>query len=134
MSAARVTPIARWWVAIMLALVAALFAASPADLSARPAPSADHHLSADGHFDHLAAVDHDHIGAAATAGAPELFAEALAPRLRTALLSVGLVFALALLWRLSPLHTPAVGRDPPRTSAVVLTGRAVLARLCIARR
>lgn len=118
----------------MLALVVALFAASPRYIAAPPAPHIDHHLSADGHLDHLAAVDHAHIGAAAVQGAPELIAEALAPRLRSALLAVGLVFAVALLWRLSPLHTPSVGRDPPRKPAVVLTGQAVLARLCIARR
>lgn len=134
MRAVGLTSSARWWVAIMLALVLALFAVSPAYIAAPPAPAADHHLTADGHLDHLAAVDHDHIGVSAPAGAPELFAEALAPRLRTALLAVGLVLAFSLLWRLSPLHTPSVGRDPPRTPAVVLTGRAVLARLCIARR
>lgn len=134
MGAVGLTSSARWWVAIMLALVMALFAAPPAYTAAPPVPHSDHHLSADGHLDHLAAVDHDHIGAAVTQGAPELFAEALAPRLRTALLAVGLVFAIALLWRLAPLHTPAVGRDPPRTPAVVLTGQALLARLCIARR
>lgn len=128
------TSSARWWVALMLALIVALFAASPVGTAAPAVPHVDHHLSADGHLDHLAAVDHDHVGAAVTQGAPDLFADALAPRLRTALLAVGLVFAAALLWRLPPLHTPFVGRDPPRTPAVVSTGRAVLARLCIARR
>lgn len=134
MRAVGLTSSTRWWVAIMLALVTVLFAASPAYLAAPAVPHSDHHLSADGHLDHLAAVDHDHIGASVTQAAPELFAEALAPRLRTALLAVGVVGAVALLWRLSPLHTPSVGRDPPRAPAIVLTGQAVLARLCIARR
>lgn len=125
---------ARWWVATALAVVVTLFAASPVSLAAPSVPHADHHLSADGHPDHLAAVDHDHIGAAATQGGPDSFADALAPRLRTALVALGLAFAVALLWRLAPRHTPSVGRDPPRASAVVLTGRDVLARLCIARR
>lgn len=125
---------ARLWLAIGLAFVVALFAGSPA-LTAGPAlPVVDHHVSADGDLDHLAAVDHEHIGAAAIQGDPDSAGDITASRVRTALIAVGLVFALALLWELSPRYSLSVGRDPPRTPIFVLTGQDVLARLCIARR
>ena len=124
----------RLWVAIGLAFVVALFVAAPVTPSFAPVDHSDHHVSADGHLDHLAAVDHAHMDAAASLDAPDMAYDALAPRMRTALIAMGLVFALALLWRLSPQHTPAVGRDPPRAPVLASTGRDVLTRLCIARR
>lgn len=125
---------ARLWLAIGLTCIVALFAAAPVWTAAAALPSADHHISADGDRDHLAAVDHEHIGAAASQGAPDSFGDVMASRVRTALIAVGLVFAVALLWRLMPRHTPSVGRDPPRTPVIVLTGQDILAQLCIARR
>jgi hypothetical protein len=125
---------ARLWVAIGLTFIVALFAAVPAWTAGPASAPVDHHISTDGDSNHLAAVDHEHIGAAATQGAPDSFGDVMAPRVRTALIAVGVVLAVALLWRLSPQHTPSVGRDPPRTPVVVLTGQDVLARLCIARR
>ncbi len=124
----------RLWVTIALAVVVALFLVAPVGSAVTPVNHVDHHVSADGHLDHLAAVDHAHIDAAVSLSAPDMFADGLAPRLRTALMAVGFVFAVALLWRLSPQHTPAVGRDPPRAPVVASTGRDVLTRLCVARR
>ncbi|HPZ95329.1 MAG TPA: hypothetical protein PK871_10510, partial [Mycobacterium sp.] len=98
------------------------------------AAAADHHVSADGHHDHLSSVGHDHIGPAMTHCENDVFGDLLAPRVRDSLIALGVVFALGLLWRLSPRHTAAVGRDPPRAAVAVVTGREVLARLCISRR
>lgn len=125
---------ARLLLAIGLTLIVALFAASTVSLAAPVSASAEHHVSADGDLDRLAAVDHEHIGAAVSQGAPDSFGDVIAPRVRAALVAVGLAFAVALLWQLSPRCKPSVGRDPPRTPVVVLTGQDVLARLCIARR
>lgn len=125
---------ARLWLAIGLTFIVALFAAQPVCLPPPATVAADHHVSADGHHDHLASVDHDHIGPAMTHCETDVFGDLLAPRVRAALIALGVVFALGLLWRLSPRHTPAVGRDPPRPAVAVVTGREVLARLCISRR
>ncbi len=124
----------RLWLAIGLTFVVALFAVSPVWSAAPARATVDHHVSADGHRDHLATVDHEHIGVAASLSAPDSYFNALTPRVRTALISLGVLFAIALLWRLSQRYTPAVGRDPPRTPVAVSTGQDVLARLCIARR
>jgi hypothetical protein len=120
--------------AIGLTSFIALIAASTVLMAAPTVSSADHHISADGDRDHLAVVDHEHIGAVAPQGAPDSFGDVMAPRVRTALSAVGVVFAVALLWQLSSRHTPPVGRDPPGTPVVVLTGQDVLARLCVDRR
>lgn len=135
MGAVGVPRSARLLLAIGLTFVVALFAAQPVCLA--PPASAhvvDHHVSARGHHDHLAAVDHDHIGPAVAHCQTDVFGDLMAPRGRAALIALGVVAALALLWRLSPRHTPAAGRDPPRADVAVVTGRDVLARLCISRR
>jgi len=120
--------------AIGLTFIVALSAASPALMAASAFAPVDHHISADGNRDHLAAVDHDHIGVAVSRGAQDSFGDLTAPRMRTALIAVAVVLAVALLWQLSPRHKFSAGRDPPRTPVVVLTGQDILARLCIARR
>lgn len=124
---------ARLWTAVGLLFVA-LFAAAPASMATPPAPHIDHHASANGVLDHFASVDHEHIAPAALPGAPEELADALVPRVRTALLAMGLVFAVAVLGGMFVQHRILVGRDPPRTRTLTSPGRAVLARLCIARR
>lgn len=132
---AVVRPSKAWlWLAIGLAFIVVLVAGSPGFTVGVASPVVDHHMSADGDLDHLSAVDHEHIGTAAIRGNPDSVGDIMVSRVRTALISVGLVFALALLWELSPRHSLSAGRDPPRTPVGVLTGRDVLARLCIARR
>ena len=74
------------------------------------------------------------IAPAAIPGAPDALADALAPRVRTALLAMGLIFAVALLGGMSLRQRIVVGRDPPRIRVLVDPGRDVLARLCISRR
>ena len=54
---------------------------------------AHHHLTADGHHDHLAFTEHAHIGLAATPAAPDMLGDVTAPRSRVALVAVGLLFA-----------------------------------------
>ncbi len=125
---------AKLWAVIGLMFIGALFAAAPVTLAVPSGAHADHHVSAAGVADHLSAVDHDHIGAAATQSVPDAFADALPPRMRIALPAVGLIFAVGLLWLLSPQHTALVGRDPPRAPAIASSGRDVLARVCISRR
>ena len=125
---------AKLLLAIGLTFIAALFVAPPV-LAGVPVPaSVDHHISADGHHDHLASVDHEHIGPAANPGMPDSFGETTAPRVRTALVALGVVLAAALLCRIAPRTSPAVGRGPPRAPVVVLSGRDLLSRLCIIRR
>lgn len=134
MGALRRSANARLWAAVGLLLFLTAFNGAPLTLSGAPAAHIDHHVSATGHLDHLASVDHDHIESAATQSPPDAFADALLPRLRTALTALGLVFILGLLWRWSPQHTALVGRDPPRAQLIVSPGRDVLSRLCISRR
>lgn len=57
MRAVRVPAGARLWVAIGLTFIVALFAASPAWTAGPAFAPADHHVSADGDLDHLAAVE-----------------------------------------------------------------------------
>ena len=147
---------ARLWAAIWSMFIVALFGAAPVALAgpshshpshshpshshpshSHPSHSHshdDHHISATGELDHLAAVDHSHIGPAAIQGAPDTFAESLLHRVRIALPVLGLIFVGGVLWLWSPRHTVAVGRDPPRGPLMFSTGRVVLTRLCIARR
>ncbi len=134
MGALRLPANARLWAVVGMMFFLAAFNGAPLTLSGPPVAHVDHHVSATGHLDHLASVDHDHIESAATPSAPDAFADALLPRLRTALTALGLVFVVGLLWRWSPQHTILVGRDPPRTQLSVSPGRDVLSRLCISRR
>lgn len=125
---------AKLWAAIALVFIVAMLGAAPAMMTAPAGAHEDHHVLVSGGLDHLAAVGHDHIGAAATFSAPDAFTDALLPRLRIPLPVLGLIFALGLLWSLSPQHSALVGRDPPRRPLLVCPGRDVLAKLCISRR
>ncbi len=125
---------ARLWAAIGLMFIVALFAAAPASLAMPSDPHVDHHILATGAPDHFATVDHEHIAPAATPSAPDALADALVPRVRTALLAMGLLFAVSLLGGMSLRHRILVGRDPPRIRVLVSPGRDVLARYCISRR
>lgn len=124
------------WMAIGLMLVVSFFGAGTTVLAghAHAQAPADHHVAATGERDHLAAVDHDHVGPAAMPSPPDVFADAPASRLRTALPILGLIFATGLLWMFLPQENTRVGRDPPRGSPIVSPGRDVLTRLCISRR
>lgn len=78
-------------------------------------------------------LDHPHISQGGLVPAPESFAEAVLPRgtvTLIALISIGALVMLPAIWRFAPL-TPI--RGPPR-APLAQTGRALLARLCIARR
>ena len=124
---------ARLWAAIGLLFVA-IFGAAPVISASPTLPQVDHHVTADGHHDHLAFTDHAHIGAAATVGAPDAVGDVVAPRSRAPLVAVSLLMGAALLWGLAPRHTPLGGRDPPRGPTVASPGQDVLSRLCISRR
>lgn len=123
----------RVWAAIGLMFIVALFGASPA-LAGPSGTQVDHHVTETGDLDHLSAVEHDHIGAAAIQTAPDDFADSLLHRLRVALPVLGLIVAGGVLWQWSPQHTNLVGRGPPRGPLIISPGRDVLARLCILRR
>lgn len=125
---------ARVWAAIGLMFFVALLSAAPVVLAGPAEAQVDHHVTATGELDHLAAVGHEHIGPASIQNAPDTFADAAFSRLRIALPVVGLIFAVGVLWVLSPQHTNMVGRDPPRRVLIAFPGRDVLTRLCISRR
>lgn len=132
---AMTTPMnVRLWAAIGLFFIGALFGSAPVAAAAPDVAHAHHHLTADGHHDHLAFTGHAHIGLAAAPAAPDILGDVTAPRSRAALVAVGLFFATALVWGLAPRRTVLVGRDPPRRSIVNSAGRDVLSRLCISRR
>jgi MFS superfamily sulfate permease-like transporter len=122
------------WALIGLTFIVAVFAAAPTALAAPSAAHVDHHISAAGEPDHLSAVDHGHISLAAFNCAPDELGDTLLHRMRFSLLALGLIFAVGLLWRLSPRHPVLVGRGPPCAPEVVSHGRNILARLCISRR
>ena len=65
---------------------------------------------------------------------PDEVGDALLHRMRLTLPALGLIFAVGLLWTLSPQHAVLVGRAPPWVPDVVPKGRDVLNRLCISRR
>ena len=124
----------RLWAAIGSIFIVALFGAAPISLASPTHAHVDHHVKATGDLDHLAEVDHDHIGTAAIQGAPDMLADSVLHRVRVALPALGLIFVGGVLWLWSPRHTIAVGRDPPRGPLMFSSGRDVLARLCILRR
>ena len=124
----------RLWAAIGSIFIVALFGAAPISLAAPSHAHVDHHVTATGDLDHLAGVDHDHIGTAAIQSAPDMLADSVLHRVRVALPVLGLIFLGGVLWLWSPQHTIAVGRDPPREPLMFSSGRDVLARLCISRR
>ena len=134
MSAMTTPSNARLWSAIGLFVIGVLFGSPTVAAAAPDVAHAHHHLTADGHHDHLAFTEHAHIGLAATPAAPDMLGDLTAPRSRVALVAVGLLFATALVWGLAPRHTVLTGRDPPRRSIVNSAGRDVLSRLCISRR
>lgn len=80
------------------------------------------------------AVDHPHASNGEASHLPDTYAEAVLPRGTITLIGLGLITAIAVmpaLWRQAVL---AAIRGPPRDSQTTLSGRALLARLCIARR
>lgn len=123
------------WAMVGLLFIVALFGAAPVTAVSPAAPHIDHHLTADGDHDHLAFIDHAHIGVSSTPVAPEAVGDVAAPRSRFAFASFGLMFAAALVWCLSPRHTPAAGRGPPRgPGSSFLRAGMYFVRLCISRR
>lgn len=82
----------------------------------------------------LVAVEHPHVSRGEVPLSPDTFADAVLPRGTVSLLVLALVMALSgipLLWR---RRVGAAPRGPPRAASHTLSGRDVLARLCIARR
>jgi hypothetical protein len=122
------------WAALGLLFIVAAFGAAPVTSASPPTPHIDHHLTATGHHDHLAFIDHAHIGTSSTPVAPDTVGDVTAPRSRCALVAAGLTFSSPLLWWPFPRTTHRAGRDPPRWPLVASPGRDVLARLCISRR
>jgi hypothetical protein len=86
------------------------------------------------HTGPVVAVNHPHIGDGSTPSAPDTFAEAVLPRTFTALAALGLIAGLATAVLHRGQSILAAIRGPPRAQFVNLSGRAVLTRLCIARR
>lgn len=79
-------------------------------------------------------LDHPHASKADSDLTTDILAEAILPRGTFSLIALGLAVAFAvlpLLWRWA---VAAPIRGPPRNARVTGTGRAVLARFCIARR
>ncbi|MDW5609381.1 MULTISPECIES: hypothetical protein [Mycolicibacterium] len=77
--------------------------------------------------------DHPHVSKGESPLAPDTLVEAVLPRGTVSLIALGLTAALAvipLVWHQAAL---AAIRGPPRRSSTTLTGRDLLARLCIAR-
>lgn len=82
----------------------------------------------------LVAIEHPHVSRGETPLSPDTFAEAVLPRRTVSLLIVAILAFLGgvpLLWRNRVVAAP---RGPPRIRPHTLSGREVLARLCIARR
>ncbi|MDA2894350.1 hypothetical protein PDG61_25810 [Mycolicibacterium sp. BiH015] len=79
-------------------------------------------------------LDHSHASKADSNLTTDALAEAILPRGNISLIALGLAVPFAvlpLLWRWA---VAAPIRGPPRNACVMGTGRAVLARFCIARR
>lgn len=134
MSGLRLPAKAKLWAVIGLTFLVALFAAAPAAMAAPPAAQVEHHISATGELDHLSAVDHGHLGVPTLDCDPDEVGDALLHRMRLTLPALGLIFAVGLLWTMSPQHAVLIGRGPPKAPDVVPRGRDVLTRLCISRR
>lgn len=123
--------------AAVIALWVAILGAESELLGSEGAPVAHgpHALNAySAEASSLVAVEHSHISRGTAPLSADTFAEAVLPRGAVSLLAVALMAVLvgvALLWRHRVLSTP---RGPPEGRSHTLSGREVLARLCIARR
>jgi len=79
-------------------------------------------------------IEHPHVRDASNPVVPDSYAATVLRRATTALVALGLflvALTLAPFWR-QLLQVTA--RGPPRDAALILTGRVILTRLCIARR
>ncbi|MCB0949921.1 MAG: hypothetical protein K0U84_22320 [Actinomycetia bacterium] len=80
-------------------------------------------------------VEHPHAQNASNRVAPDSFAAAGLRRVSTtALVALGVAMALMALVALWFYVPPTAVRGPPRVAALILSNRAILTRLCIARR
>jgi hypothetical protein len=85
--------------------------------------------------DEFAAImDHPHLQAARTALSPDNFAMAVAPRVATTLVALGLAVAAVALGTYCGHWVWATIRGPPPEVPIATPGRQLLARFCIARR
>lgn len=126
------------WRAAAVLLVTLLGLAISIQLGAKPIATPHEHaapmLVAPGHTLPSVTPVHPHVRDGSAPWAPELVATAGLPRTASTLLALGLVVTLGVVmlhWRAQALNTD---RGPPRRTAAIHTGRAVLTRLCISRR
>lgn len=95
---------------------------------------APHALAASPTGAHTVAVDdHPHVSKSASPLAPDTLVEAALPRGTVSLIALGLMAALAVLPLIWHQRALAAIRGPPRRRPTTVTGRDLLARLCIAR-
>jgi hypothetical protein len=129
-------PRTRWRAAVALALACWLLVsgAESALPGAADPPHGPHALAAALHGEFAAVTDHPHFQDGSTPAAPDTVAEAVLPRAAVTLIALTLIATLvaaAPLWRQAAL---AAIRGPPRRVTAPQSGRALLTRLCIARR
>lgn len=79
-------------------------------------------------------LDHSHVRQGATLTAPDVLAWAVSPRVATILIALGLAFGVVASWGRDRWATGPTIRGPPNRVHLLLSGRRLLARLCIARR
>jgi hypothetical protein len=122
---------------VIVGLIALLCVAAPASsmASSQHPPQLHSHESVSVLYGHLISdADHGHIDSGIQECLPDSVSDFLVPRLRGMLLALGLLVGLVLLWRLSAEDEPAVGRAPPRSVVVALSGPDILTLFCVARR
>ncbi|UXA18054.1 hypothetical protein [Mycobacterium sp. SMC-4] len=123
-------------VAALIAFCTLVVSAEWALATASPAAAHSHHALATNSVGLPAAllVDHAHVSRGDHHRGTEAFAEAVVPRSAFALIALVLLAVVAAppaLWRQAAL---AAIRGPPRHISVLVAGRDLLCRLCIARR
>ncbi|BBZ16009.1 hypothetical protein MGAD_03440 [Mycolicibacterium gadium] len=123
--------------AVALAVVVWVLIIGADALWASPAEPDNHgpHPIATSLADHFAvALDHSHARQAATHTAHDVLALAVSPRTATILATLVLALGVTASWAFDRWAAGQTIRGPPKRAYLFLSGRQLLARLCIARR
>lgn len=127
----------RWTAFAVLALVFSL-AGIGAEWAlvggAASTPHGPHALAAAPGGEFTAITEHPHIQDGSASTSPDSLARPVLPRVSGVLAALGLIVALTIVFTVWQHRATTPVRGPPCSPAVVLAGRQLLTRLCVARR
>ncbi|MET4430188.1 hypothetical protein [Mycolicibacterium sp. 624] len=97
-------------------------------------PHGPHALAAAPGGEFTAITEHPHIQDGSASTSPDSLARPVLPRVSGVLAALGLIVALTTVFTVWQHRATTPVRGPPCSPAIVLAGRQLLTRLCVARR